>query len=51
MSDVQKLQTVRDLSQEIAVSVVNVERIIEILTERARSLEELGEHDEARRDR
>ena len=54
MSDMrQKLQTVRDLSQEIAVSVVNnrIERIIEILTERAKSLEELGEHDEARKDK
>ena len=54
MSDIrQKLQIVRDLSQEIAVSVVNdrIERTIEILTERARSLEELGEHGEARRDR
>ena len=53
MSDMrQKLQAVRDLSQEIAVSVVNnrIERIIEILTERAKLLEELGEHDEARRD-
>lgn len=54
MSDMrQKLQTVLDLSQEIAVSVVNdrIERIIEILTERAKLLEELGDHDEAQRDR
>ena len=52
MNDVrQKLLTVHQLTDKLVVNGNNNPRIIEILTERAGLLDELGESDEAQADR